>query len=666
MLKIKFMRKLFFIISLVFSILTISNNKLSAQNTNPTYQSLITMGDKEFNNAEYIKAKSYYQEALRIKKDDPTAKSKLNKTIQKIREQSEKEEIFFQYVDEADNHYNNGDYEKALTSYNKATKLFPKDEYTLEQIKIVTQKINDEKENIAAFNEFVNNGDRFMNQEKYTEATLQYKAALNLYPNNSSIKEKYNNAKSLKDNYDRLSSDFEQLKREANDFVIRKKYAEAIEKYQQALSIFPNDSDLKSLINSLTTQKDISDRYNSKINEADSLYLEKSYEKAKNAYNEALAVIPDDPYSSDMIIRIDETLNSDEYKSLKNFLTLLEEAKELESNNKIDEALTKYKSAIKQNPGDEFTSQKIDYLTNIINTRNKEIELNAQYTALIDKGDNSVNSEDYYSALDFYTQAYNLIPNKNEAKEKKDNTQKRIKEIEAQLALEKQKWDEYYAVAMNTAQSFMNERNYPEAIKEYNKALRFKENDQAATQGLNNATQLNEARLANLMKEYNQYITNGDNQFNTNNLDKAIEFYSKALALNTGNTYPSEMIDKISILLQENKLVVLVNEPIEIKSNETKRFNFEPIDVTTRKGNYILIKAKNLSDKSYSMFISYGSSNSNNGSLIVRTPNNQDVNNYIIRIGSQYKWFSEDNTWIELTPEGGDIEIELMEITKGK
>lgn len=666
MLKIKFMRKLFFIISLVFSILTISNNKLSAQNTNPTYQSLITMGDKEFNNAEYIKAKSYYQEALRIKKDDPTAKSKLNKTIQKIREQSEKEEIFFQYVDEADNHYNNGDYEKALTSYNKATKLFPKDEYTLEQIKIVTQKINDEKENIAAFNEFVNNGDRFMNQEKYTEATLQYKAALNLYPNNSSIKEKYNNAKSLKDNYDRLSSDFEQLKREANDFVIRKKYAEAIEKYQQALSIFPNDSDLKSLINSLTTQKDISDRYNSKINEADSLYLEKSYEKAKNAYNEALAVIPDDPYSSDMIIRIDETLNSDEYKSLKNFLTLLEEAKELESNNKIDEALTKYKSAIKQNPGDEFTSQKIDYLTNIINTRNKEIELNAQYTALIDKGDNSVNSEDYYSALDFYTQAYNLIPNKNEAKEKKDNTQKHIKEIEAQLALEKQKWDEYYAVAMNTAQSFMNERNYPEAIKEYNKALRFKENDQAATQGLNNATQLNEARLANLMKEYNQYITNGDNQFNTNNLDKAIEFYSKALALNTGNTYPSEMIDKISILLQENKLVVLVNETIEIKSNETKRFNFEPIDVTTRKGNYILIKAKNLSDKSYSMFISYGSSNSNNGSLIVRTPNNQDVNNYIIRIGSQYKWFSEDNTWIELTPEGGDIEIELMEITKGK
>lgn len=666
MLKIKSMRKIFFIISLVFSILIISNSELTAQNSAPTYQSLITMGDKEFNNAEYIKAKSYYQEALRIRKDDPTAKSKLNKTLQKIREQSEKEEIFFQHIDEADNHYDNGDYDKALASYNKAAKLFPKDEYTLEQIKIVTQKITDEKENIAAFNEFINNGDRFMRENKYTEATLQYKAALNLYPNNNTAKDKYNNAKSLKENYDKLSADFEQLKREANDFVIRKKYAEAIEKYQQALSIFPNDSDLKTLITSLATQKDISDRYNSRINEADSLYLEKSYEKAKTAYREALAIIPEDSYSSDMIARIDETLNSDEYKSLKNFLNLLEEAKELETNNKYDESLAKYKLALKQNPSDEFTSQKIDYLTNLINNKNKEIELNAQYTALISKGDSCTSGEDFYTALDYYTQAYNLIPNRNEAKDKKESTQKRINEIEAQLALEKQKWDEYYKEAMNAAQTFMNESNYPEAIKEYNKALRFKENDPTATQALKNATQLNDARLASLMKEYEQYIYNADNQYNTNNLDKAIEFYSKAMALNTGNSYPAEMIDKISIMLQENKLAVLVDENTTINSNETKKFNFEPVDVTTRKGNYILIKAKNLSDRSYTMFISYGSPKGNSGSLIVRIPNNQDTNSFIIKIGAQYKWFSEDNTWIELTPEGGNIEIELMEITKGK
>ena len=435
------MQRYFLIIFLVFSTLIITTKETYAQDTAPTYQSLISMGDKEFNEAEYIKAKSYYQEALRLKKDDPTAKNKLNKTLQKIREQSEKEEIFYQHIDIADNHYNNGDYENALISYNKAIKLFPKDGYTLEQIKIVTQKINDDKETIAAFNEFVKNGDNFMSVQKYTEATIQYKSALELYPNNNNVKEKYQEAKNKKDNYDRQSSYFEQLKREAQELTLRKKYTEAIEKYSEALTIFPEDSEIKAEINSLTIMRDVAERYNSKINEADSLYLEKSYEKAQNAYNEALKVIPEDPYSLDMLARIDETVNSDEYLSLKNYRILIEEAKTLENNNNYNDALVKYKNALKLNPGDEFSTQKIEYLTNIIDSKNREIEINAQYTNFINKGDLSINKEDYYTALDYYTKAYELLPNKTEAKEKKTETEKRIKEIEAQLALEKQKWN---------------------------------------------------------------------------------------------------------------------------------------------------------------------------------------------------------------------------------
>lgn len=658
------MQKIIFLTLLIFSTLFTTNN-IQAQDAAPTYQSLITMGDKEFNNEEYIKAKSYYQEALRLKKDDAIAKKKLNTTLQKIRENSEKEEIFYQHIDEADNHYDNGDFEKALASYNKAKKLFPKDEYVTEQISTVTKKINDEKDKIASFNEIIKIADAFMSQNKYTEATLQYKSALELYPNHTVTKEKYNQAKTKKEEYDRQSANFEQLKREANEFVIRKKYGEAIEKYQEALSIFPNDSELKETINSLTIKKNISDNYNNKINIADSLYLEKSYEKAKIAYNEALAVIPDDAYSLDMISRIDETLNSDEYKSMKGYLSLIEEAKQLESNEQIDAALSKYQAALRLNKGDEFATQKIDHLTNIINNRNKEIEINAQYATLMKQGDDCIAKEDFYSALDYYTKANELIPNKTEAKEKKDSTQKQIKEIEAQLALEKQKWEEYYNTSMATAQVFMNEKNYADAIKEYNKALRYKENDSAASLGLKNATELNEARLASLAAEYNQYISNADIQFESNNYDKAIEFYSKAEALNTGNTYPSEMINRISEILQANRLEQLVDSKVQISSNQTKRFTFNQIDVTTRKSNYILIKAKNLSESSYTMFISYGSSKGTSGSFILRIPNNQNVNDFIIRIGSQYKWFSEDNTWIELTPENGDIEIELMEITKG-
>lgn len=656
--------KLFVIIILIINILSLTNITISAQDTAPTYQSLMSLGDKEFQKEEYIKAKTYYQEALRLKKGDATANSKLNKTLQKIKEQGEKEEKFYEIIDIADSHYDNNDYEKALTEYKKAIKIFPKDEYTLDRIKYINDFLKNEKDKLNNFNDLISIADNFKSQKKYSEALEKYEEALKIYPSHVSANEKYQDTKNKKEEYDKLISDFEALKKEGNELSLRKRYSEALEKYNSALKLFPNDSELKEVIKNLTIKHETSERYNSSINIADAFYLEKSYEKAKEAYRQALTIIPNDSYSSDMIARIDEIMNSDEYVSLQKFLSIIEEAKKLEEENNIDGALNKYQSALKENPNDDFTTQKINYLTEIINNRNKEIELQAQFNNLISSGDKAISSEDLYAALDFYTKAIELMPNSTEAKDKRFNTEKKIAEFEAKMELEKQKWDEYYNTAMSAAQSYMSAQNYADAIKEYNKALRYKKDDITATQGLEEATKLNEARLKSLSEEYNQYISNADAQFNSNNFDKAIELYTKALALNTGNTYPSEMINRIGNILQANKLEELVNGKIEIASNTSKRFNFNPIDVTTRKNNYIFIKARNLSETSFTLYVTYGSSNGRSGSFILRIPDNENLNDYIIRIGAQYKWFSEDNTWIELNPENGNIEIELMEITK--
>lgn len=657
--------KIFIVIVLFINFLCFYDNYLYAQDIAPTYQSLMKSGDKEFAKKEYIKAKTYYQEALRLKNNDFVAKNKLNNTLQKIREHNKQEEIFFQYIDEADSHYNNGELNKALTLYNNALKIFPKDPYAIEQIKFITKILNDEKEKLDSFNQMVEIGDRLLFQKKYAEASLRYESALQLYPNHKPTQEKYEQAKSLKKEYDRQMNYFEHLKQEASEFTLRKKYVEAIKKYQEALKIFPDDTEVKNEINSLTSKKLIAEQYDAKINEADSLYLEKSYEMAKASYNKALEIIPDDSYSSDMIKRINEIINSDEYLSMQNYLSIIEEAKQLEKNNYWEDALEKYEMALKIKSNDEFATQKISYLTQLIENKNHEIKINAQYQSLIDKGDNAQNNEDFQSALIFYTQACELIPDKPEAKDKKVKVQKIIQEIETQLALERKKCEEYYNNAMLSAQQFMNNQDYVEAIKKYNTALKYKPDDEFATQGLNIATQLNEDHLAALSKEYNQYVSNGDIQFKSKNYDKAIDFYSKAMALNTGNTYPSDMINRIGKILQENKLEELVETPVQILSNKTKRFSFNPINVTHRRNNYILIKARNLSESSFMLYVSYGSSIGKNGGFMVPVPDNKNLNDFIVRIGSQYKWFKEDNTWIELSPENGSLEIELMEITKG-
>ena len=106
--------------------LCLSTSYAFCQEHAPSFQSLISSGDKEYSNKEYIKAKTYYQEALRLKPNDTSAKNKLNNTLQKIREENKKEEQFFEHIDKGDNFYSNNELDKALTEYNNALKIFPK------------------------------------------------------------------------------------------------------------------------------------------------------------------------------------------------------------------------------------------------------------------------------------------------------------------------------------------------------------------------------------------------------------------------------------------------------------------------------------------------------------------------------------------------------------
>ncbi len=669
--------KYFFILPLLFFCL--STNYVVAQEQTPTYQSLIKSGDTEYAKNEYIKAKTYYQEALRLKPNDPTAKSKLDKTLQKIREENQKEEKFFEHIDKADEFYANGDLNKALTEYNNALKLFPKDEYALGKKDEITTILKNEKEKLDSFNDMVALGDKLLKEEKYAEAVLQYESALKLYPNNNAVKEKYQEAKNKKETYDTKASEYLRLKIQGQEFTLRKKYSEAINVYQQALELFPDDKEIPGIIANLQSQQDISERYNSKINEADALYEDRSYVEAKTAYEAALTVIPDDSYALGMIDRIDEIVNSSEYRKIQSdkakmdndFENYIAKGVNAEAAKNYELALTNYNKAleIKPNNADALAKKKNaeDMILYQEQQRKEQerlaaIEAEQQRKAniqnLINAGNQQLTDKRYAEAEQTFNQVLALDPTNATATEKLGIIAGFYEEIQRQK-------QENYQNAMSDGDYAYASRNYAEAIRQYNIALTNKPGDEIASQRLTEAQQAENMRLASLEGEYNGFITKGDAQFQTKNYDKAIEFYTKAMNVGTGNPYPANKIREIGDILKANRLVELVPESVTISANETKRFNFKPVDVTTRRGNYILIKAKNLTDKQFPLYISYGSKNGENGGFMVSVPKNTETNDFIVRIGSQYKWFSEDNTWIEVMPEGGNIEIILMEITKG-
>ncbi len=669
--------RILFILTLGLFLMT--SYQLEAQEQAPSYQTLVSKGDKEFNNKEYIKAKAYYQEALRVKPNDANAKSKLNKTLQKIREENKKEEQFFEYIDSADALYANGELEKALADYNKALKIFPKDEYALNKKSEITSTLKDEKEKLDSFNEMVALGDNLLQQEKYPEAVMQYEAALKLYPNNSAVNEKYQNAKNSKDAYDTKVSEYERLKEEGKEYSLRKKYGDAIASYQQALALFPSDTEINGIISELQSKKSVAERYETKINEADALYEDRSYNEAKSSYQQALKVIPDDSYALGMISRIDEILNSPEYLKIMNdkakldsdFANFISKGENAENQKNYEQALSYYVSALELKPNNADALAKKQNAENMIlyqEQQRKEqerlaaIEAEKQRQATINNlikiGNNQLTEKKYAEAELSFNEVLRIDPSNATATAQLQVIAGFYEEIQRQK-------QENYNNAMSEGSYAFDSWKYAEAIRQFNIALANKPGDSIATNKLAEAQKMENMRVAALEQEYNSYVTKGDAQLQTNNYDKAIEFYTKAMQLNTGNSYPANKIREIGEILKANKLVELVPETVSIASNTTKRFEFKPVDVTTRRGNYILIKAKNLVEKQFIMYISYGNKDGEHGGFMVNVPNNQEINDFIVRIGSQYKWFSEDNTWIEVMPENGSIEIMTMEITKG-
>ena len=669
--------KYIFIISL--ACLCLSTTYVNAQESAPTFQSLMSSGDKEYAKKEYIKAKTYYQQALRLKPKDASAKSKLDNTLLRIKEENKKEETFFEHIDKADSFYANSELEKALAEYNKALKIFPKDEYAINKKNEITTILKDEKEKLESFNAMITLGDKLLSSEKYAEAVMQYESALAVYPNNSLAKTKYQDAKNKKEAYDLKVSEFERLLSQGKDFALRKKYAEAIAAYEQALQIFPKETEVADIIKELKTKKNIADNYNAKISEADALYEDQAYKDAKTAYQAALTVIPDDSYALGMIARIDEVVNSPEYLKIQNdkakldndFANYMNKGENAEGIKNYELALSYYVKALelKPNNADALAKKKNaeDMLLYLEQQRKEQERLaaleaekqrKAQIQTLITTGDQQIADKKYAEAEQSFKQVLVIDPGNVIATEKLVVIAGFYEEIQRQK-------EENYNRAMSEGGYAMDSRNFAEAINQFNIALTYKPGDEAATQQLTLAQQNENMRLAAIENEYNGYITKGDAQLQTKNYDKAIEFYTKAMQINPGNPYPGNKIREIGDMLKANKLVELVSGATTINSSDTKRYEFTPIDAASRRGNYLLIKAKNLGDRPFIMYISYGSKNGRNGGFTVNVPKNQDVNDFIVRIGSQYKWFSEDNTWIEILPENGNIEITSMEITKG-
>ena len=656
-----------------------------------SYESLMKKGNEKFNAKDYISAKTYYEMALKQKANDPTAKKKLDESVKKIQEDGAKQEIFYAHLDTGDQFYSQQKYEEALAEYERALQVFPNDKYVTGQANEVRAILKERQDKQDAFDTAMSLGESLLAEDNFDAAIMQFETAAGIFPNDKLPKEKLTEARQKKQLYTEKVARFDKLMEESRQFGLRKNYEAAIEKIDQALELFPNDEEANAKRAEYQTAKGVADRYNGIIAAADQLYENKAYKEAKAQYQSALAVVAGDAYATDMIARLDPLIAQQDAEEAARIAAEQEAARlaaEAEAARLAAEAeaarIAAEQEAARIAAEQEAARLAAEEAARIAAEEEAarlaaeaeaariaaeeeaarqaalaaaEAERQATIKSMLDAADAVFAQQDYATAKVKYQEVIAFDEGNATATAK-------INEIDSILAQMAAELEANYNKAMSAGNQAMSAELFAEAITQYQSALVYKPEDATATAQLAIAQKSENDRIAALRAQYNTFVKEGDGHFRSNTFDKAIEAYTKAEELGL-ETYPTEMIARISEIIEQNKLYELNSEPLLLAAGQAQRFDFNKIEVAVRRSNYIIIKVRNPHpEKTFPMIVSFGGAGGKNGGFVLPIAATEEEKTFIFRIGSQYKWFSEDNTWIEVVSENNEVEIGKLAISR--
>ena len=678
--------------SLIFgaSILLGTTTFLQAQDAE-SYESLMRKGNEKYNAKDYISAKTYYEMALKQKANDATAKQKLGETVKKIQEDGARQEVFYAHLDTGDQFYGQQKYEEALAEYERALQVFPNDKYVTGQADAVRAILKERQDKQDAFDLAMSQGESLLAEDNFDAAIMQFETAIGIFPNDKLPKEKLADARQKKQLYNEKVARFDKLMEEGRQFGLRKNYEAALGKIDQALELFPNDVEANAKRNEYQTAKGVTDRYNGIIAAADQLYENKAYKEAKAQYQNALLVVAGDAYATDMIARLDPLIAQQDAEEAARIAAEQEAARlaaEAEAARLAAEAeaarIAAEQEAARIAAEQEAARLAAEEAARIAAEEEAarlaaeaeaariaaeeeaarqaalaaaEAERQATIKTMLDAADALFNQQDYANAKVKYQEVVAFDEGNASATAK-------IREIDSILAQMAAEIQQHYDNAMSAGNQAMSNEKFADAVTHYQSALVYKPEDPTATAQLAAAEKAENDRVAALRTQYNAFIKEGDANFRTNTFDKAIEAYTKAEELGL-ETYPTEMIARISEIIEQNKLYELNSEPLLLAAGQAQRFDFNKIEVAVRRSNYIIIKVRNPHpEKTFPMIVSFGGTGGKNGGFVLPIAATEEEKTFLFRIGSQYKWFSEDNTWIEIISENNEVEIGKLEISR--
>ena len=577
----------------------------AAKELNEKYTAAITKADAAFKSQSYDAAKAGYNEALGFKPAEAYPKAQLaaidkaladasaKDAAEKARLAKEKElaEKYAAAIAKGDASFGSKDYASAKTSYNealtlKATEKYPKEK--IAEIDAILAKEMGAKALEEKYKAAIAKGDAALSAKTYAAAKTAYTDALGLKPNEQYPKDKLSEVEKA------LAAEAAEKDRLAKEKELDSKYKTAIAKgdaalkaktypaaktaYNEALAIksseqYPKEkiAEIDALIAKEMGAKELDEKYKAAVAKGDAAFKTKSYDDAKAGYNDALGFKPAEAYPKAQLAAIDKAIADAAAKDAAEQARL---AKEKELAEKYAAAIAKgdaafgakdyagaktsYTEASALKATEKYPKDKITEINAILAKEMGAKELEKKYADAIAKGDAGLGAKDYATAKTQYTSALALKPNEQYPKDKLSEIEKALAEIAS--ANKAKELEAKYSAAIAKGDAAFASKTYAAAKTAYNEALTYKSGEKypkdkiSEIDGLLAGDAAEKARLAKekeLEAKYKAAIAKGDAAFKAKTYAAAKTAYNDALAIKSGEQYPTEKIAEIDKILDE-------------------------------------------------------------------------------------------------------------------
>jgi tetratricopeptide (TPR) repeat protein len=567
-------------------------------------------------------------------------------------------ELYTNVIKAADQFLSSGQHVNALAEYEYASSMKPGEEFPRQKAAEVKAMIDKAETDLLEFNEAIQRGEQYLAIEDLAKAKAEFEKASQLRPDAAYPKEKLKELKSKMDEIKEQQESYDQIIALADKLFQEGKYEQAKAEYEKALKIKPDETYPAARITEITRliDKDANagKEYLAVIAEADGLFKSDSLEKANLQYMKASYIKPEEKYPKNRMAEIDSIIltRKNIAAEFNKFVAAGDRWLEIKD---YEKAREKYTEAQKIRPEDKYPRQKLVEIDSLV--VQNEIAAQDIYNGLIEEGDKHFGKKEYEQAKTKFQNALKYKPGE-------DYPSKKIGEIDS-LVTELEALQAKYSVLISEADQLFTSKKYQEAKTKYIAASALLPDEQFPKTRIEEINLHFKTSNQQNQQAYDKAIADADKYFASGILDQALDMYRNAKALNTEETYPDEMITRILTKLEENAIRNLISETLTLENNTEKKLTFEPVPVSDRKSNFLFVKAKNLSEKEFKIVLSYGKGGTKNGGFVLPVPNQADVRDFIIPIGKQYNWFSQDNDWINLYSQGGKVEISTGKISKG-